>query len=122
MIRLEARAGAAAGRVFEVGGEIVRLGRSADNEVVLDDACVSPQHARLLAASTGVMLEDLASERGTARLRDGERTAADEANGFRLTLRAGDLIELGRGANAAVVAVLGIADEAEANVVALEAV
>ena len=119
MIRLESRAGETAGKAFEVGGEVVRLGRALDNEVVLSDACVSAHHARLVAASTGVMLEDLGSERGTARLREGERTVADEANGFRLTLRAGDLIELGSGEGAAVVAVVSIADEGEANVVAL---
>ena len=119
MIRVEVRAGAAAGKAFEVGGDVVRLGRGTDNDVVLEDACVAVEHARLVAASSGLMLEALAQGAATARLREGERMAADESNGFRLTLRAGDLIELGAGEQAAVVAVSIVADEREANVVAM---
>jgi Nif-specific regulatory protein len=119
VIRLEVRAGASAGLSLEVDADTVRLGSASDNDVVLKDACVSPHHARLLAASDGLLLEDLRSERGSARLRAGERDAADESNSYRLTLRQGDLLELGSGEEAAVVAIALVDDRDEARVVAM---
>jgi transcriptional regulator with GAF, ATPase, and Fis domain len=115
VIRLEVRAGRAAGRTFVLAADTVRIGQSPDNDVVLADACVALQHARLVAASSGLLLEDLGSELGSARLRGGERVVADESNGRRLTLRAGDLIELGKGESAAVLAVAPDGDGAEAS-------
>jgi transcriptional regulator with GAF, ATPase, and Fis domain len=117
VIRLEVRAGASAGRSFEVDGDVVRVGRAGANDVVLDDGCVAESHARLVAAASGLMLEDLGSDGGSARIREGERTAADEANKFRLTLREGDLLELGRGEEAAVIAVVSVGEAADARVV-----
>jgi Nif-specific regulatory protein len=110
VIRLEVRAGSPEGAVFDLGQDVVRIGRDPGNDVVLAGPLVSPLHARLVAASSGVILEDLRSERGTARIREGERTVADEGNRFRLTLRSGDLIEFGSGEAATVLAV-GAGDE-----------
>ncbi|HEU4407235.1 MAG TPA: sigma 54-interacting transcriptional regulator [Polyangiaceae bacterium] len=119
MIRLEVRAGSPEAAAFELDQDVVRIGRDAANDVVLAGPHVSPQHARLVAASTGVILEDLRSERGTARIREGERTVADEANRFRLTLRSGDLIEFGSGEAATVLAVSTGEVVREAQVMAL---
>jgi transcriptional regulator with GAF, ATPase, and Fis domain len=122
VIRLEVRAGASTGRVFELESDVVRVGSSPQCDVVLEESPVSPEHAWLISVPSGVMLEDLGSEHGTARIRDGERSVADEANRFRLTLRTGDLIELGSGETAAVLAVTVMEDTTEAKVVALRRV
>jgi len=111
VITLEVRAGGAAGQVFRVEGDDARIGSDASCEVSLPDAAVAPQHARLLAASSGLLLEDLGAAGETARLRGGERAAASADNGFRLTLKAGDLIELGRGEQAAVLAVVSTGEQ-----------
>ena len=119
MISLEVRAGSSRGAAFERAGDVVRIGTAEDNDVVLKGPSVEAHHARLLAASTGLILEDLRTAVGTARIRDGERTAADEANKFLLTLQAGDLVELGSGEGATVLAITGAADDTDAKVVAL---
>jgi pSer/pThr/pTyr-binding forkhead associated (FHA) protein len=59
------------------------IGRAADNTIQLDDRSVSRHHARVLAGSEGVWVEDAGSTHGTfldgrpvgarARLRDGAR-------------------------------------------------
>lgn len=47
----------------------VRIGRAYDNDVILDDAFVSPHHAELTLDAEGqVVLSDLQSENGTLRL------------------------------------------------------
>jgi hypothetical protein len=51
-------------RVIELQG-VVTIGRSADNDVVIDADGVSRSHAMLLAQSSGVMLLDLGSTFGT---------------------------------------------------------
>jgi Nif-specific regulatory protein len=119
VIRLEVRAGSPEGAVYDLAQDVVRIGRDKGNDVVLAGPHVSAQHARLVAASAGVILEDLRSERGTARIREGERTVADEANRFRLTLRSGDLIEFGSGEAATVLAVAAGEEPREAQVMAL---
>ncbi len=120
MIRIEVRAGAQAGRTIEVPGDVLRVGSAADADIHLSDASVAAEHARLVVGAGGVLLEALGSDHGTARIRDGERTQLSEANGGRLALRVGDLVELGWGEDAAVlyVAALGEAGDA-AHVMAL---
>jgi transcriptional regulator with GAF, ATPase, and Fis domain len=113
VIRLEVRAGNARGAAFDRASETVQLGSAAGNDIVLVGPTIEGQHAKLLAASTGVILEDLGTVAGTSRIRQGERTAADEANKFRLTLQEGDLIELGSGEEATVLAVVSITDDSD---------
>lgn len=49
------------------GGEtVVRIGRSADNDVVLDYPMVSAHHARLVVRGSQIRIEDLGSSNGTA--------------------------------------------------------
>ena len=46
-------------------GERVRIGRGADNELVLQHASISRQHAELLGFDTGWQLRDIGSKNGT---------------------------------------------------------
>jgi hypothetical protein len=56
--------GALGGRAFDVRGAC-RIGRGAENEVVLDDPRVSRRHARVTREPEGFVLYDLESENGT---------------------------------------------------------
>lgn len=46
-------------------GESLRIGRSADCQLILDDDYVSTRHARIYASPKGLMVEDLGSTNGT---------------------------------------------------------
>jgi predicted component of type VI protein secretion system len=76
------------GSAYPLRSPIVAIGRSADNQVVLDDTEVSRHHARLTWQGNAYMLEDLGSANGTW------------VNGARITspvlLRPGDSIGLGK--------------------------
>lgn len=54
-----------AGTWVLVGGEVLRLGREAHNELLLMDPSVSREHARLSLSDAGAVLEDLGSSHGT---------------------------------------------------------
>jgi pSer/pThr/pTyr-binding forkhead associated (FHA) protein len=66
----------------ELVGELVTIGRAKLNDIVIDDATVSAQHAMVLRAGDSYWLKDLNSTNGTqindavvadAVLRDGDR-------------------------------------------------
>ena len=57
--------GGRTGEVFEVGGERMRIGRSPDAEVFLDDVTVSRNHALLVRRRDGLYVDDLGSLNGT---------------------------------------------------------
>ncbi len=57
--------GGRAGEIFEVGGAQMRIGRSPDAEVFLDDVTVSRNHALLVRRRDGVYVDDLGSLNGT---------------------------------------------------------
>lgn len=65
----------------------VTVGRSADNDLVIADDFVSSHHAEVKPSARGPVLEDLDSTNGT--LVNGETV------GYPVTLRAGDLVEIG---------------------------
>ena len=46
-------------------GEHLKIGRSTDCQLILDDDYVSTRHARLYASPKGLMVEDLGSTNGT---------------------------------------------------------
>ncbi|WP_438027152.1 sigma 54-interacting transcriptional regulator [Sorangium sp. So ce233] len=96
MIVLEVTQGLAAGRTFELQGELITLGRSPDNRVVLDDRHVSGAHARIVSSAEGVILEDLRSTNGTSVTRRGERLELGPERSA-VALQTGDVIELGSG-------------------------
>ncbi|WP_438018216.1 sigma 54-interacting transcriptional regulator [Sorangium sp. So ce315] len=96
MIVLEVTQGLAAGRTFELQGELITLGRSPDNRVVLDDRHISGAHARIVSSPEGVILEDLRSTNGTSVTRRGERIELGPGRSA-VALQTGDVIELGSG-------------------------
>ncbi|WP_437958900.1 sigma 54-interacting transcriptional regulator [Sorangium sp. So ce119] len=118
MIVLEVTQGLAAGRTFELQGELITLGRSPDNRVVLDDRHVSGAHARIVSSAEGVILEDLRSTNGTSVTRRGERLELGPGRSA-VALQTGDVIELGSG-DAVTRMVVTIPEEAdEARVVSI---
>jgi ABC-type multidrug transport system ATPase subunit len=58
--------GASPGPSVAKGAKVIRIGRSPDNQVVLDYPTVSGYHARIIADSRGAVIEDLGSLNGTA--------------------------------------------------------
>jgi Nif-specific regulatory protein len=97
MIRLEVTEGLARGTHHESSADVLRIGRSADNDLVLPDEHVSSQHARVVLGSDAYVLRDLRSTNGTALVRADGRIVLDETNGREVVLSAGDVIELGAG-------------------------
>ena len=95
-LRLEVASGADAGRVFETELDVVRIGRAPSNELVLGDALVSSEHARIVSSAFGFVLEDLGSTNGTWLRRGNEQFAlgSGEAQRSQLLLP-GDRITLG---------------------------
>jgi hypothetical protein len=84
--RLKLLSGPQAGHVFIIGGKTATIGRSLDNDVVIDSSDVSRRHARLEQTPGGYRLIDLDSTNGT------------HVNGQRSTqqlLTTGDTIRLG---------------------------
>jgi putative peptide zinc metalloprotease protein len=85
--RLIIRTGPNPGVVIDLTKEVSMMGRDVTNDVVLGDAEVSRQHARITRTPAGFVLEDLGSTNGT--FVNGERLAAPRV------LNAGDLIGVG---------------------------
>jgi hypothetical protein len=57
--------GGRSGETFSVSGERMRIGRSPDAEVFLDDVTVSRNHALLVRRRDGLYVDDLGSLNGT---------------------------------------------------------
>ncbi|MBV9212387.1 MAG: zinc-ribbon and FHA domain-containing protein [Actinobacteria bacterium] len=57
--------GGRAGETFQVQGDQMRIGRSPDAEVFLDDVTVSRNHALLVRRRDGLYIDDLGSLNGT---------------------------------------------------------
>jgi pSer/pThr/pTyr-binding forkhead associated (FHA) protein len=82
-----ADAGLSTGEVIALSG-ITRIGREADNDLVVDEDTVSGYHARLLNRDGAWWIEDLKSTNGT--LVNDARIAGTKV------LRSGDVIQMGR--------------------------
>ena len=68
----------------------IRIGRGYENEVILDDGYVSPEHARIVVgADERLMIEDLDSVNGTFWARERRRRSA-------IVIRPGDTVRVGR--------------------------
>jgi transcriptional regulator with GAF, ATPase, and Fis domain len=119
MLLLEVTQGLAAGRIFELSGEVAKIGRAPANEVVLEDMHVSGEHARLTIHSGRAVLTDLRSTNGTTLVRgDARRRLAGPESSA--DLESGDVIELGGGDGVTSMRVT-IADEADlAHVVSMK--
>jgi len=57
--------GGRAGETFQITGDQMRIGRSPDAEVFLDDVTVSRNHALLVRRRDGLYIDDLGSLNGT---------------------------------------------------------
>ncbi|HEY2743271.1 MAG TPA: FHA domain-containing protein [Polyangia bacterium] len=65
-MRLVAEGGPYDGRVFELTGAELAVGRAVDNDVVLDDPSLSRKHAKIFRRGPGELeIEDLGSSNGT---------------------------------------------------------
>ncbi len=103
MIRIDVQKGGgpsgddAAGPITRADGDAapIRIGRAAGNDLVLDAAHVSSEHARIAWSGDRFVLQDLRSTNGTVLVRRGDRIRLDEGNGRQLVLEDGDLVELG---------------------------
>lgn len=85
--RLIQRTGPNPGSTFDLTQEVITIGRDVTNELVVADAEVSRQHARVSRTPGGIVLEDLGSTNGT--FVNGERLTAPRV------LSSGDLVGLG---------------------------
>jgi transcriptional regulator with GAF, ATPase, and Fis domain len=94
-ISIQVLSGGSEGSVLEPDGDIVRIGRAPENDLVLCEAHVSAAHARIVIAADRVLLEDLGSTNGTAVVRDGVRLTLTDAGGLTGVLQTGDVVELG---------------------------
>jgi len=88
-VTLSVLAGGSAGQLYVLGDEETTIGREVGNTLVLPDAGVSSQHARIVRRNGRFVLEDVGSTNGTF------------VNGARLTtpheLADSDRIDLGQG-------------------------
>jgi len=93
-LRLEVVSGSQAGRIFEADLDVVRVGRSAESDLVLPDAHVSSEHARIVSSVDGFVLEDLDSTNGTWLTRGSQQFSLGEGSRT-IALSPGDRLELG---------------------------
>ncbi len=75
------------GQRFELSGDRLTVGRSADTDIMLDDVTVSRHHAEFVAEQDGWALVDMGSLNGTYVNRDSIE---------RRQLASGDLIQIGK--------------------------
>jgi pSer/pThr/pTyr-binding forkhead associated (FHA) protein len=89
--RLVVRSGPNPGMIFDLTKEVTLIGRDVTNDIVIGDAEVSRQHARVTRTPGGFVLEDLGSTNGT--FVGGERLVAPRV------LNPGEGIGLGENVN-----------------------
>lgn len=65
VIRLRVQVGVNMGQTYTMSGDVLRIGRSPDNDLVLDDPRVSRYHAQLSHRGDVLIVEDLGSTNGT---------------------------------------------------------
>ncbi|HVK67424.1 MAG TPA: sigma 54-interacting transcriptional regulator [Polyangium sp.] len=119
MLVLEVTQGIAAGRTFEIGEEVVRIGRAPSNDVVLEDQHVSGEHARIVVGADRAALHDLRSTNGTTLVRSDERKRVTPETGP-VELESGDIVELGTGDNVAALRITLSDDGDKARVVQIK--
>src|SRR5438105_9937236 len=94
VIVLEVLQGTASGKVFEVDGPAITIGRGETNAVALPDYHLSGEHGQLFHEDDQVIYRDLRSTNGSAVQRGPERIAIDATRGYEITLRDGDRLLL----------------------------
>src|ERR1700735_4261839 len=112
MIRLEVTRGQSTGKVFESSADLLRVGRSEGNDLLLVDDVVSGEHAQIFFDGEKYLLRDQRSTNGTLVVRGAERLAVDDSVGREVPLAQGDVIELGTGEQAVTLSAAITIDEA----------
>ncbi|MBX3128878.1 MAG: sigma 54-interacting transcriptional regulator [Polyangiaceae bacterium] len=116
-LRLTVLSGALEGSALAPEGDVVRIGRAPNNDLVLPEAHVSSEHARLILLDSQVYLEDLNSTNGSA-IRRGAELLAAPAND-RIQALDGDVLELGGEGSEATRIQLNLVASSELHVVSL---
>ncbi len=122
MIRIEVVRGEGVGRSItrpDGGGDPIRIGRGADNDLVLETSHVSSEHARVVWTGEHFVVQDQKSTNGTVAMRGGQRLRLDETNGRQVALVDGDTLELGVPEQACVL-VVSIREDVDATRVVAE--
>jgi len=122
LIRIEVQRGDGAGRdVVRTAGatDPIRIGRGAGNDLVLETAHVSSEHARVIWSGETYLVQDLKSTNGTVLVRNGQRIPVDDSMGRQAPLQEGDLLEVGSIDSAVVLHVSIVEDADNARVVAV---
>jgi transcriptional regulator with GAF, ATPase, and Fis domain len=112
LLTIEVLQGLAAGAKLEFRGEVVMIGRRTDNQLVLEDAHVSGEHARIVNHGDSVTITDLKSTNGTTVVRGASRMRL-AGTATTCELETGDQVELGTGDAVTVLAVTIRGDEVE---------
>jgi predicted component of type VI protein secretion system len=90
--RLTVRTGPNPGMTFDLTKEVMMIGRDITNDIVIGDAEISRQHARLTRTPAGFILEDLGSTNGS--FVNGERIVAARALSAGNTIAFGENVSL----------------------------
>jgi transcriptional regulator with GAF, ATPase, and Fis domain len=120
VIRLEVTRGERVGYAFEPSSDVIRLGRAESCDLVLPDAHVSGEHAKIVFTGGYFVLVDQRSTNGTTILRAETRIALGDSLGRESTLEDGDVIELGSEERLVHILVSFVEDSEHAHVFALK--
>lgn len=123
MIRLKVIKGSDEGLVFESDALSVGLGRSPDNELILNDQHISGRHGRVLLQGDAYCYQDLNSTNGSAVQRGGNLVLVDESVDNQSDLQDGDQLLLGDKDDPTILAVqIGTPSEEDTQFVAVKPV
>jgi transcriptional regulator with GAF, ATPase, and Fis domain len=95
MIRLEVAEGQGDKRTVSSSEDVVRIGRSDQNDLVLGEWHVSGEHASIVRAGESYLVRDHHSTNGTRVRRGGDVLDVTEEAGRELELRSGDVLMIG---------------------------
>jgi len=95
MVRLEVVDGQQKGRSLESRSDLIRIGRSENNDLVLPDWHVSGEHAQIVFVGDRYVARDLRSTNGTRILRSGEIFDLSALPDREAPLVSGDVLLLG---------------------------
>lgn len=115
---VEITQGLAAGRKLELRGDFISIGRRPTNDVAIEEAHVSGEHARIAVSGERVTLTDLRSTNGTTLLRRDIRVRLSPEQP-EADLESGDFIELGTGDAVTTLRVTLVDESEESHVLAL---
>ncbi|MEM7247527.1 MAG: HD domain-containing phosphohydrolase [Acidobacteriota bacterium] len=96
MIRIAILDGGGELRSYLLDKQVVRIGRSEANDIVLRNGYISSRHAEIRRdSSAGLLLEDFVTTNGSMIRRDGELLPLEDKNDYTLRVSDGDELLLG---------------------------